>query len=105
MRIAGGFRRGETVLAAKDLRVKGVVVVKANVLGQVVGQSATDPAGRVTVAFTRREDGRSNNLRPDESRKGVRFLCVLMWLVCLFFRCGGDIFNLDIVYMYGLLSL
>ena len=25
--IAGGFRRGETVLAAKDLRVKGIVVV------------------------------------------------------------------------------
>ncbi|CAJ1405260.1 unnamed protein product [Effrenium voratum] len=60
--IAGGFRRGETVLAAKDLRVKGVVVVKQNILGTVVGQSATDPAGRVTVAFARREDGRSNNL-------------------------------------------
>ncbi|CAE7618662.1 unnamed protein product, partial [Symbiodinium pilosum] len=60
--IAGGFRRGETVLAAKDLRVKGVVVVKQNVLGTVVGQSSTDPAGRVTVAFARREDGRSNNL-------------------------------------------
>ena len=38
-------------------------VVKQNVLGTVVGQSATDPAGRVTVAFGRREDGRSNNLR------------------------------------------
>ena len=25
LRIAGGFKRGETVLAAKDLRVKGVV--------------------------------------------------------------------------------
>lgn len=60
--IAGGFKRGETVLAAKDLRVKGVVVVKQNVLGTVVGQSATDPGGRVTVAFARREDGRSNNL-------------------------------------------
>ncbi|CAK9051590.1 RING-type domain-containing protein [Durusdinium trenchii] len=60
--IAGGFRRGETVLAAKDLRVKGLVVVKQNVLGTVVGQSATDPGGRVTVCFTRREDGRSNNL-------------------------------------------
>lgn len=60
--IAGGFRRGETVLAAKDLRVKGIVVVKQNVLGTVVGQSSTDPAGRVTVAFARREDGRSNNL-------------------------------------------
>lgn len=33
-----------------------------NVLGTVVGQSATDPGGRVTVCFTRREDGRSNNL-------------------------------------------
>ena len=37
-------------------------VVKQNVLGTVVGQSATDPGGRVTVAFARREDGRSNNL-------------------------------------------
>jgi len=60
--IAGGFRRGESVTAAKDLRVKGVVVVKAGVVGTVVGQSATDPGGRVTVAFARREDGRCNNL-------------------------------------------
>lgn len=37
-------------------------MVKQNVLGTVVGQSATDPGGRVTVAFARREDGRSNNL-------------------------------------------
>ncbi|CAE8593852.1 unnamed protein product, partial [Polarella glacialis] len=60
--IAGGFRRGESVAAAKDLRVKGVVVVKQGVVGTIVGQSATDPAGRVTVAFARREDGRCNNL-------------------------------------------
>mmetsp|Transcript_79371 Transcript_79371/g.199389 ORF Transcript_79371/g.199389 Transcript_79371/m.199389 type:complete len:642 (+) Transcript_79371:68-1993(+) len=60
--IAGGFRRGESVSAAKDLRVKGVVVVKQGVVGTVVGQSATDPGGRVTVAFARREDGRCNNL-------------------------------------------
>jgi len=50
------------VAAAKDLRVKGVVVVKQAVVGTVVGQSATDPAGRVTVAFARREDNRCNNL-------------------------------------------
>lgn len=60
--IAGGFKRGESVSAAKDLRVKGVVVVKQGVVGNVVGQSATDPAGRVTVAFAWREDGRCNNL-------------------------------------------
>merc|ERR1712217_39651 len=30
--------------------------------GTVVGQSTTDPGGRVTVAFARREDGRCNNL-------------------------------------------
>lgn len=60
--IAGGFRRGENVAAAKDLRVKGVVVVKQGIIGTVVGQSATDPGGRVTVAFARREDGRCNNL-------------------------------------------
>jgi len=60
--IAGGFRRGESVAAAKDLRVKGVVVVKQGVIGTVVGQSATDPSGRATVAFARREDDRCNNL-------------------------------------------
>lgn len=60
--IAGGFRRGESVAAAKDLRVKGAIVVKRGVVGTVVGQSATDPGGRVTVAFARREDGRCNNL-------------------------------------------
>jgi len=60
--IAGGFLRGESVAAAKDLCVKGVVVVKQGVLGTVVGQSATDPNGRVTIAFVRREDGRGNNL-------------------------------------------
>ena len=36
--------------------------MKQNVLGTVVGQSATGPGGRVTIAFARREDGRSNNL-------------------------------------------
>lgn len=60
--IAGGFRRGESITAAKDLRVKGVVVVKQGVVGTVIGQSATDANGRVTIAFARREDGRCNNL-------------------------------------------
>lgn len=60
--IAGGYRRGESVTAAKDLRVKGIVVVKQGVVGTVIGQSATDPNGRVTIAFARREDGRCNNL-------------------------------------------
>merc|ERR1719240_754992 len=60
--IAGGFRRRESVVASKDLRVKGVVVVKQGASGTVVGQSATDPNGRVTIAFPRREDGRVNNL-------------------------------------------
>jgi len=60
--IAGGFRRGESVTAAKDLRVKSIVVVKQGVVGTVIGQSATDPNGRVTIAFARREDGRCNNL-------------------------------------------
>ena len=44
-------------------------VVKQNVLGTVVGQSATDPAGRVTVAFAKREDGRSNNLPLGDGRR------------------------------------
>jgi len=60
--IAGGFKRGESVAAAKDLQVKGSIVVKRGVVGTVIGQSATDPAGRITVAFARREDGRCNNL-------------------------------------------
>jgi len=69
--IAGGFRRGESVTAAKDLRVKGIVVVRAGVVGTVIGQSATDPSGRVTIAFARREDGRCNNLNvvPAEIRR------------------------------------
>merc|ERR1712137_603184 len=72
--IAGGFRRSERVAASKDLRVKGVVVVRQGVLGTVVGQGATDPNGRVTIAFTRREDGRGNNLNvvPTEIQ---RMLC------------------------------
>jgi len=60
--IAGGFKRGASVAAAKDLRVKGSIVVKRGVVGTVIGQSATDPAGCITVAFARREDGRCNNL-------------------------------------------
>eukprot|EP00927_Polykrikos_kofoidii_P061206 TRINITY_DN56072_c0_g1_i1.p1 TRINITY_DN56072_c0_g1~~TRINITY_DN56072_c0_g1_i1.p1 ORF type:complete len:650 (+),score=62.27 TRINITY_DN56072_c0_g1_i1:51-2000(+) len=69
--IAGGFRRGESVTAAKDLRVKGIVVVKQGIVGTVIGQSSTDPAGRVTVCFARREDGRCNNLNvvPAEIQK------------------------------------
>lgn len=60
--IAGGYRQGETVAAAKDLRVKGQIVVKQGIVGTIIGQSNTDPANRITVAFARREDGRCNNL-------------------------------------------
>jgi len=70
--IAGGFRRGESVTASKDLRVKGAIVVQQGVVGTVVGQSATDPGGRVTVAFARREDGRGNtnlNVVPAEIQR------------------------------------
>lgn len=42
--------------------VGGKVVVRANILGTVVGPSGQDPGSRITVAFAWREDGKSNNL-------------------------------------------
>ena len=38
------------------------MVVRANILGTVVGPSGQDPTSRITVAFAWREDGKSNNL-------------------------------------------
>ena len=45
-----------------DQGVGGKVVVRANILGTVVGPSGQDPGSRITVAFAWREDGKSNNL-------------------------------------------
>ena len=69
-------------------------MVKQNVLGTVVGQSATDPGGRVTIAFARREDGRSNNLtlklkNPAGVGLGERVDGLLG--MCFFFFWGGGL--------------
>jgi hypothetical protein len=60
--IAGGYTRGDSVAAARDLCVGGNVVVRTGVLGTVVGPSSQDPTGRVTVTFAWREDRKTNNL-------------------------------------------
>ncbi|CAK0895459.1 unnamed protein product, partial [Prorocentrum cordatum] len=60
--IAGNFRRGNAVIATRDLRVGGQVVVREGVLGTVVGPSSSDAQSRVTVSFSYREDGSRNRL-------------------------------------------
>jgi len=69
--VAGGYERGDAVAATKDLCVGGHVVVRSGVHGTVVGPSGQDPAGRITVAFAWREDGKTNNLNvvPSEIRR------------------------------------
>merc|ERR1712232_649549 len=60
--VAGGYHRGDTVAATRDLCVAGNIVVRQSVLGTVVGPSGHNPSGRITVAFSQREDGKTNNL-------------------------------------------
>merc|ERR1719504_372978 len=62
MAMAGNFRRGNAVIATRDLRVGGTVVVREGVLGTVVGPSSSDAQHRVTVSFSHREDGSRNRL-------------------------------------------
>eukprot|EP00913_Durusdinium_trenchii_P033413 g31281.t1 len=54
--IPGNFRRGNAVIATRDLRVNGQVVVREGVLGTVVGPSHSDSQHRVTVSFSHREE-------------------------------------------------
>ena len=61
--IAGNFRRGNAVIATRDLRVGGVVVVRDGVLGSVVGPSSSDSQHRATVSFSHREADDVNRLR------------------------------------------
>lgn len=58
--IPGNFRRGNAVIATRDLRVGGQVVVREGVLGTVVGPSHAQH--RVTVSFSHREDSSRNRL-------------------------------------------
>ena len=60
--IPGNFRRGNAIVATRDLRVGGQVVVREGVLGTVVGPSTSDSQHRVTVSFSHREDGSRNRL-------------------------------------------
>lgn len=52
----GGFRKGQTVYASKNITVKGMVAVKHNTQGKIIGPSELNPMQRITVAFSRRED-------------------------------------------------
>ena len=52
----GGFRQGQTVYAAKNIIVKGNVVVKMNTPGKIIGPSVNNPMQRIAARFSRRED-------------------------------------------------
>lgn len=53
--IAGGFEKGDYVVAANNMSVNGEIIVKKGTRGQVRGPSETDPENRVSVAFEKRE--------------------------------------------------
>ena len=63
-----GFVCGDTVVAARDLRVRGKVVVRQGGSGYVVGPASS--SGRICVQFEQREDQSDNRLNclPDELR-------------------------------------
>lgn len=53
--IAGGFEKGDFVLAQNNMSVQGEIIVKKGTRGVVRGPSETDPQNRVSVAFEKRE--------------------------------------------------
>merc|ERR1712045_582989 len=70
--VAGGFYKGQRVIATQDITVRGNVVVKAGTAGSVVGPSESDPTARIAVRFLQREDVGLGNLNvvPREIKKG-----------------------------------
>lgn len=53
--IAGGFEKGDYVIAQNNMSVQGEIIVKKGTRGVVRGPSETDPQNRVSVAFDKRE--------------------------------------------------
>eukprot|EP00434_Breviolum_minutum_P036028 symbB.v1.2.031907.t1/scaffold3756.1/size50862/1 len=53
--IAGGFEKGDYVIAQNNMSVQGEIIVKKGTRGIVRGPSETDPQNRVSVAFDKRE--------------------------------------------------
>jgi len=70
--LAGGFYKGQRVIATQNISVRGNVVVKAGTAGSVVGPSESDPTARIAVRFLQREDVGLGNLNvvPREIKKG-----------------------------------
>jgi len=70
--VAGGFYKGQRVIATQDITVRGNIVVKAGTAGSVVGPAESDPTARISVRFLQREDHGLGNLNvvPREIKKG-----------------------------------
>lgn len=69
--VIGGYFEGQTVYAAKNITVKGQIVVKKHAVGTVVGPSETNPSQRIAVQFAKREDRMIGNMNvvPAEIKK------------------------------------
>merc|ERR1712151_157224 len=70
--LAGGFYKGQRVVAKINICVQGRVVVKEGTAGTAVGPADTDPQNRISVKFLSREDAGIGKLNvvPREIRKG-----------------------------------
>jgi len=66
--VPAGYSQGQAVIATKDLKAKGLVIVKQATAGKVLGASLKTPETRITVVFAKREDGTEGylNVLPKE---------------------------------------
>lgn len=84
LRIAGGFKRGETVLAAKDLRVKGIIATWRRKIGDRLAHTCTD----------RRRRCQKNSMKSNQITGNPPFRLI-------FFCWSDDVFLLQSSYLCG----
>eukprot|EP00746_Dinoflagellata_sp_MGD_P101032 gnl/MRDRNA2_/MRDRNA2_41143_c0_seq2.p1 gnl/MRDRNA2_/MRDRNA2_41143_c0~~gnl/MRDRNA2_/MRDRNA2_41143_c0_seq2.p1 ORF type:complete len:177 (+),score=28.47 gnl/MRDRNA2_/MRDRNA2_41143_c0_seq2:43-573(+) len=67
--LIGGFQQGQFVQTAKDLVVRGRVIVKQGTPGTVLGAAKLDPEHRITVSFLEHQQDQRMNVQPEEIKE------------------------------------
>lgn len=69
--VIGGYFEGQTVYAAKDITVRGNLVIKRGCAGLITGPAENNPTQRIAVEFSKREDRLAGvlNVVPSEIKK------------------------------------
>ena len=73
--ILGGYVRGDPIEASQNIMVGGRVMVRAGVLGTVLGPSTQDPSGGIQVDFEQWEVGgfSTRNFKPEDITRAFDF--------------------------------